>query len=85
MKLKQPQNNNYCATIIEIKTLVPLEKCDNVQGAIIFGNQVIVSKELKIGTIGLFFPLETQLSKEFLSANNLYRKNELNTNKISKY
>lgn len=80
MKLKKPKNSNYAATVVEITTLVPLENCDNVQAAIIFGNQVIVSKDTKIGDIGLFFPLECQLSKEYLSSNNLYRKSELNLN-----
>lgn len=78
--IKEPKNKNYCATVVEIKTLVPLANCDNVQYAIIMGNSVVVSKEVKIGDIGLFFPVETQLSKEYLSANNLYRKPELNSN-----
>lgn len=79
MKLNKPKNPNYCATVVKIETLVELENCDNVQGAIIMGNQVIVSKDIQVGDIGLYFPLETQLSKEYLSANNLYRKKELNS------
>ena len=78
MKLNKPKNENYAAIVVEIKTLVPLENCDNVQAAIILGNQVIVDKSVKIGDVGLYFPLECQLSKEYLSANNLYRKKELN-------
>ena len=84
MKLNKPKNLNYCATVVEIKTLVSLENCDNVQAAIIFGNQVIVGKDVKIGDVGLFFPVECQLSKEYLSVNNLYRKSELNSDKIQK-
>lgn len=77
--MNKPKNPNYCATVVEIKTLIPLENCNNVQGAIIFGNQIIVSNNTKIGDIGLYFPVETQLSHEFCSANNLYRKGELNS------
>ena len=84
MKLKKPKNSNYAAVVVEIKTLVPLEKCDNVQAAIIMGNQIIVSKEVKIGDIGLFFPVETALSNEYLKANNLYRKPELNNDPTQK-
>lgn len=73
MNLKQPKNANYCAIVVEIKTIVPLANCDNVQGAIILGNQVVVGKDTEIGTKGLYFPVECQLSKEFLSVNNLYR------------
>ena len=82
MKINKPKNENYSAIVVEIKTLIPLEKCDNVQGAIIMGNQVIVSKSVKIGDVGLYFPLECALSKEYLSNNNLYRvhKNKPNLN-----
>lgn len=79
MTLKTPKNPNYAAVVVEIKTIVPLENCDNVHGAIIMGNQVIVSKNVNVGDIGLYFPLETQLTKEYLSTNNLYRKS-LNLN-----
>ena len=74
------KNRNYCATVVEITKLVELPNCSNVQYAIIMGNSVVVSKQVKVGDIGLFFPVETQLSKEYLSANNLYRKPELNSN-----
>lgn len=77
MSLKY-KNENYAAVVVEIKTLLPLANCDNVQAAIIMGNQVIVSKEVKTGDIGLYFPLETQLSEIYLKNNNLYRKPEMN-------
>ena len=76
MILKQT-NNNYCATVVAISKLIPLAKCDNVQGAIIMGNQVIVGKDVKIGDVGVFFPIESALSAEFLANNNLYNKPEL--------
>ena len=84
MKINKPKNSNYAAVVIEIKTLVQLEGCDFVQAAIIFGNQVIVSKDIKVGDIGLYFPLECQLSHEFVSNNNLYRHPELNVDQNKK-
>ena len=80
--MNKPKNENYCATVIEIKTLIPLVGCNNVQAAIIMGQQVIVGKDVKVGDIGLFFPVECALSKEYLTANNLYRvhKNKPNLN-----
>lgn len=84
MKIKEPKNQNYAAVVVEIKTIISLEKCDNVQGAIIMGNQVVVSKDVKVGDIGLYFPLECQLSKEYLSNNNLYNKSELNVDNTKK-
>ena len=81
MKINKPKNPNYCATVVEIKNIIPLEGCDNVVATSIMGNQVIIGKDVKVGDIGLYFPLETQLSKEYLSANSLHRNKDLNTDK----
>lgn len=78
MQHKQPRNKNYCAVVVSLDTFVELAGCDNVRGALIFGNQVIVSRESQKGAVGLFFPLESALSPEFLKNNNLYRDSQLN-------
>ena len=82
--MNKPKNDNYAATVVEIKTLVPLAGCDFVQAAIIMGNQVIVDNSTKIGDVGLYFPLETQLSESYLKENNLYRKPEMNADNTKK-
>ena len=84
MKLEAPQNINYCATVVEIKNIIPLEKCDYVVGTSIMGNQVIVGKDTKIGDIGLFFPVETKLSEKYLGENNLYKDVTLNADPSKK-
>lgn len=76
MNLKNPINPNYAATVVALSKFVDLPNCDNVKAALIFGNSVIVSKSAQEGEVGLFFPAESQLSAEFLGANNLYRKPE---------
>jgi RNA ligase-like protein len=76
MNLNEPHNKNYCATIVELNNFVELANCDNVKAAIIFGNSVIVGKDVEPGTLGVFFPVETQLNAKFLGANNLFRKFE---------
>jgi len=76
MKLAAPKNPNYCATVVALDKFVTLPNCDNVKGAIVQGNHIIVGKECQPGDIGLYFPLECQLSHEFVSHNNLYRKAE---------
>lgn len=81
MKINKPKNPNYSATVVEIKNTIPLEGCDNVIATSIMGNQVIIGKDVKVGDVGLYFSLETQLSKEYLSANNLYRNKDLNLDK----
>lgn len=82
--MNKPKNDNYAATVVEIKTILPIENCDNVVYAIIMGNRVIVSKDVKEGDTGLFFPVETQLSEKYLRYNNLYRKSELNIDPTQK-
>ena len=71
--MKAPVNPNYCATVVEISKFVSIENASNLQSAIIYGNSVIVSKSMQLGTKGLFFPLETQLDDAFLVKHNLYR------------
>lgn len=78
MKIEKPINQNYCATIVEIKSITPLENCDNVVSTTIFGFNAIVNKETKIGDIGVLFTTETQLSEEFCYENNLHRHGNLN-------
>ncbi len=84
MKFKKPENPNYCATIAEIKNIVELSNCDNIQGTIIFGNQVIVGKDSQVGDVGVYFPVETQLSHEYVSENNLYRHTDRNKDETQK-
>jgi len=83
MKINKPKSD-YSATIVVINKLVALENCDNVQHAIIMGNSVVVGNDTKEGDIGLFFPVETQLSPKYLSYNNLYKKEELNQDNAKK-
>ena len=73
MKIDKPVNGNYCGTVVEIKNIIPLENCDNVVATNIFGFQAIVSKDTKIGDVGIIFPAETQLSDEYCYENNMYR------------
>lgn len=81
MKLEMLGNQNYCATIVKIENVIPLEKCDNIVATTIFGNNIIVSKDVKIGDVGIYFPVETSIKDIFLKANNLYRDKELNSDK----
>lgn len=84
MKLKKPVNENYSATVVKIKNIIPLDNCDNVVHSNIMGNLVITSKDTKIGDIGIYFPVETQLSDIYCKMNNLYRHSDLNLDKDKK-
>lgn len=78
MKIDKPINSNYCATITHLPaTRFSLVGLDNLEGANIFGYQVIVSKGTP-NELGVFFPAESQLSDEYCFENNLYRHANLN-------
>lgn len=84
MRITKPKNENYCATVVEIKNIIPLTGCDNVVGTTIFGYQAIVGKDVKIGDIGIVFPAETRLSKDYCFNNNLYKRGEDNIDQTKK-
>lgn len=73
MTIAKPRNPNYCASVSMLTTIIPHSNADKLAIAVIQGNHVIIGKDMEIGAMGLFFPLECQLSPEYLSANNLYR------------
>jgi hypothetical protein len=44
----------------------------------VFESNIVVSKDIQENTLGIYFDSNLQISKEFLSANNLYRDSTLN-------
>ncbi len=84
MKFQPPENENYAATVVTIQKINELEGCDNVVGTPIFGFQAITSRTTEIGTMGIVFPAECQLSEEFSRKNNLYRHGDLNEDESQK-
>lgn len=78
--LRNQDNSNYCAVIVKIEKLSKISNCDNLLYAEIFGRSVLVSKDIKEGDIGIFFPIECCLSPNFLSNNNLYASKARNKN-----
>jgi hypothetical protein len=70
--------SNYSATVVAIKNLRPHKNADRLIVTNIYGNDVIVGKETKIGDRGLFFPLESQIGLEFAQANDLIRRKDIN-------
>lgn len=81
MKINKPENSNYAGVVCEIKNIISLSNCDNLQHAVILGNLIVVDKTVKVGDVGIMFPLESQLSHEYCVYNNLYRDKDLNIDK----
>jgi hypothetical protein len=78
MKLDTPINPNYCVTVVKLDRFTDIENADRLKYAVIFGNSVIVGKDMPLDTVGIFFPIETQISHDFVAAHNLYRDWTLN-------
>ncbi len=68
--------NNYAATVVKIDNVRPHSNADRLVCTNIFGNNIIVGKETKIGDIGLYFPLESQLGEDFAKNNDLIRRKD---------
>lgn len=84
MKIQKPENDNYAAVVVSIKSITELKDCDNVVGTPIFGFQAIVNKSTKIGDMGIVFPAESQLSEEYAKMNNLFRHQDKNSDQSAK-
>lgn len=78
MKILEPENKNYAATVVKLKEPIQLEGLDNLVGVTIFGFQALVSKDTPVGELGIVFPAESQLSEEYARRNNLHRHGNLN-------
>jgi hypothetical protein len=64
--------------VCKLDNISEIEGADKIVQASIFGETVIVAKDVPEGTLGVLFDLETQLAPEFLHNNNLYRHENLN-------
>lgn len=84
MKLTEPKNINYAATVVRVRHINTLANCDNVVGIPVLGYQAIVSKDVAVGDLGVVFTAETQLSTAYVSVNNLYRHAALNFDPTAK-
>lgn len=67
----------YCCTILRIGEITPVPDSDFLAQTLVNGNNIVIRKdEVKTGDIMIYAPIETQLSKEFLGANNLFECSE---------
>ena len=73
------------AYVVKIKELHKHSNADRLQCTTIFGSNVIVDLNTKIGDLGIYFPVDLQLGQEFAETNNLLRKKDENGNEIGGY
>lgn len=70
----------YNAIICRVK-IFPHPNADKIQLGMAHNYQVVLPKEIENDTIGIFFPPDGQLSKEFAEANDLISRHDENGNK----
>ena len=75
----------YEAYITTLKNVRKHSNADRLQIAECFGNQVIVDLSYKEGDIGIYFPTDGKLGKEFAEANDLVRRKDENGNDVGGY
>ena len=73
-------NPNYLATICRVGEMVPIEGADRLVKTVINGYDIVISKDHKEGDIVVYFPVETSICEQYLSANNLYEIGEFERN-----
>lgn len=77
--------SEHVGYIVQIQKLNKHPNADRLQIATIFGASVIVDLNTKIGDLGVYFPIDLQLSEEYCEKNNLVRKLDENGNNIGGY
>lgn len=71
-------NPNYLCKIVKIQNLRRFPGADRLVLFTVDGNDIITTIETKEDTIAVYFPLECQISADYLKANNEYKTKELN-------
>ena len=63
----------YCASVVRIGELKPIEGSDFLAKTLVNGFSIVVRKdEFTEGELAFYAPIETQLNEDFLKANNLF-------------
>ena len=72
----------HCGFVVKVDTIRKHENADKLQIATFFGNDTVVDLSVKAGDIGIYFPVDLQLSEEYCEMNNLVRKKDENGNNV---
>lgn len=75
----------YTGFVVKVEHLRKHSNADRLQIATFFGNDTIVSLDTKIGDIGVYFPVDGQLSEHFCAVNDLVRRKDENGKQVGGY
>lgn len=77
--------HEYCAKIVRIGEMKPIENSDFLVQTIVDGNSIVISKGMfEVGEPVIYCMNETQINKDFLSANNQFEIGEYEMNSNAK-
>lgn len=77
--------SEHCGYVVKIDKLEFHPQADRLQIATIFGNSVIVGLDTYIGQMGIYFPVDLQLSEDYCRVNDLVRRKDENGNAAGGY
>jgi hypothetical protein len=66
--------SEHCGYVVKVNELRKHPNADRLNIATFFGNDTCVSLDIVMGEIGIYFPVDLQLSEEFCLENHLLRK-----------
>ena len=75
----------YCGYVVKVEHLRPHTNADRLQIATFFGNDTIVGLDTHVGDMGIYFPVDGQLSERFCAVNNLVRRKDENGKQVGGY
>ncbi len=77
--------SDHCGYVVKVEHLRPHSNADRLQVATFFGNDTIVSLDTQLGTMGIYFPVDLQLSERYCAVNDLVRRKDENGNYCGGY
>lgn len=75
----------YTGFIVKVEHLRKHINADRLQIATFFGNDTIVGLDVQIGDIGIYFPIDGQLSERYCQVNDLVRRKDENGKQCGGY
>lgn len=69
---------SYYGYVVKVEHLRPHSNADRLQVATFFGNDTIVGLDTQLGAMGIYFPVDGQLSERYCAVNDLVRRKDEN-------
>ena len=75
----------YVGYVVKVEHLRKHSNADRLQIATFFGNDTIVGLNTQIGDMGIYFPVDGQLSERYCAVNDLVRRKDENGKQCGGY